>query len=400
MTVSGVWMWPQSIRDRGAERVVSYCVRSGITDIFFLVKGLAGTASHRSALAPNACERDLLRELIEAAHQKGIRIHAWFTSTCDESYKQLHPESGRCHYTRGKDRELISLADKGYLSYMESVVREVCRNYDVDGLHLDYIRYNHLLYGWAEEDLARYAAEGADTPHLRTLIERMFYHDPKQEACLFDAYRTGDESVIAFANARRKDVVRFASALTQCARAERSDLILSAALMPEGAYEDTAFSDLHYGQNYEDAARLYDFVLPMAYSKAYNQDGQWVRSVAEGTLKHGLKTVVGLHAYDGGTGLSLKEDIAALKNTPIHGICLFREGAFAMTYTEWKKLCLYNALNEPVTRIIAGNGTDAVILNEDVAPDEERRFALPFAPDTVQVFSGEKELCIHLTNDA
>ena len=57
--------------------------------------------------------------------------------------------------------------------------------------------------------------------------------------------------------------------------------------MPEGAYGDTAFADLHYGQSYEDAAALYDFAVPMAYSQAYGQDGRWVRMVAEGTLRRG-----------------------------------------------------------------------------------------------------------------
>ena len=62
------------------------------------------------------------------------------------------------------------------------------------------------------------------------------------------------------------------------AYADRSDGFSSAlkaltALMPEGAYEDIAFSDVHYGQNYQDAAGLYDYALPMAYSKAYEKDG-------------------------------------------------------------------------------------------------------------------------------
>ena len=144
----------------------------------------------------------------------------------------------------------------------------------------------------------------------------------------------GNEAALALARARRKDVVRFAEILTQTARAENSRLTLSAALMPEGAYEDTAFSDLHYGQNYEDAAKLYDHVLPMAYAKAYKKDAHWVRDVAQGTLKRGLRTVVGLHAYEGGTGLSLKEDIAALQKTAVDGVCLFREGAFAMAFME------------------------------------------------------------------
>ena len=131
MSVLGVWMWPQSIIDHGAQWVAERCTLIGVTDIFFLTKGLAGTASYRSAFAPPCSPRDLLAELIKAAHASGIRVHAWLTSASDEHYKQAFPQSGRCHYTRGKDKGLISLADEGYLSYMENIVRELCLGYAI-----------------------------------------------------------------------------------------------------------------------------------------------------------------------------------------------------------------------------------------------------------------------------
>lgn len=395
----GIWMWAQNVIAYGAEKTLDSCRRAGITDVFFLTKGLAGTAAFRSAYAPWMCERDLLQEVLDAAHRRGIRVHAWFTSTCDEHYKQLHPESGRCHYRRGRDRELISLCDAGYLAYQEQIVREVCSRYEIDGLHLDYIRYNHLLYGWGEEELARYRAEGADEKHLRQLLERHFYGEAKEETLLFDAYREGDESVRAFARARRNDVIRFASRLTQTAKDEKGHLTLSAALMPEGAYEDTAFADLHYGQSYEDAARLYDYAVPMAYSKAYEQDACWVRRVAEGSIRKGNKTLIGLHAYGGGTGPSLQADANAVKNVPVEGICLFREGATAMAYAEGKEVSVYNALTEPLTGISFLSGEESVMKTETIHPGEEKRFHLPFETDALRVFEGMEERCVYLNRE-
>ena len=104
MAVLGVWMWPQSVRIYGAQAVVRHCARMGVTDIYFLTKGLAGTDSGSSTLAPQDCDRDLLNELLSAAHAAGLRVHAWLTSASDEHYKELHPQSGRCHLTRGRDR--------------------------------------------------------------------------------------------------------------------------------------------------------------------------------------------------------------------------------------------------------------------------------------------------------
>jgi len=394
MSVLGVWMWPQSVLRSCAPDLVERCARAGVTDIYFLSKGLAGTASYQSALVPGS-GRDLLGELLESAHNRGIRVHAWLTSANDEHYKQLHPESGRYHYVRGRDKGLISLTDEGYLAYMEKVVGELCRNYEIDGLHLDYIRYNHLLYGWSDEDLARYVDAGADTVRLHELMDRTFHSDSPDPEFIFDAFRTGDPSAIALAHVRQNDVTCFAQRLTESARAESKNLVLSAALMPEGAYEDTTFADLHYGQSYSVAAGLYDYALPMSYSKAYEKDSQWVRRVAEGTLKKGLRTIAGLHAYEGATCESLIQDIDAVKDMPVDGICLFRDGAFAMAFTEGRELAIVNTLDQPITGIIAGSD-DPITPENAILPGEERHFRLFGTPDTVRVFTGTSEACVFL----
>ena len=395
MAIFGVWMWPKSVRESGAPAVVDRCCRMGVTDIYFLTKGLSGTTSCLSSIAPADCERDLLDELLTAAHARGIRVHAWFTSASDAVYKDKHPESGRYHYVNGRDKGLISLADEGYIGYMADITRELCRKYPIDGLHLDYIRYNHLIYGWSEDDLAHYAAEGADVSVLRGMMDRAFPGEEGPEI-FFEAYRAGEASVHALARARRKDVVHFATTLTSVARAERSDLILSAALMPEGAYEDIAFSDVHYGQNYEDAARLYDYALPMAYSQAYGKDAAWVRDVALGTMKRGMKTIVGVHAYEGGTGVTLQQDIAAVQDIPVEGVCLFREGATALAFAEGSAISLHNPLDAEITCIDALRGEESAAVECSVLPGEEKRIVLPYAPEVLRAYTGGKEVCIYL----
>lgn len=398
MNILGVWMWPYSVEKRGAEQVVAWCARAKVTDIFFLVKGMAGKAACRSSYAPTVCERDLLQELLQAAHANGIRVHAWFTSASDAHYKELHPESGRCHFVRGRDKGLISLADEPYMAYLENIIREICRNYEIDGLHLDYIRYNHVAYGWAPEDLERYAAEGADTDALCRMIG---------EACetgdvtpLLDAYRKGDKNIRALARARRKDVVRFARRMLRAAKSEKNDLILTAALLPEGAFEDIAFADLHYGQNYEDAVGLYDYVLPMAYSKAYKQNGQWVKEIAERSVKLGHRTVVGLHAYEGGTGPSLQEDLDAVADAPVEGICLFREGATVLAFAGKEQVTVFNPLPEAITKVIARMDGGSVQWECRIETNAKAEFSIAEAPRVLQVFAGEEERCVYLTKEA
>lgn len=397
MAILGIWMWAESVRVHGAQKAVGSCVKAGVTDIYFLTKGMGGKTAYHGAYAPHSCERDLLREVLDEAHKYGVRVHAWFTCSVDGAYFDSHPESGRFHLLRGRDSRVISLADEGYLHYIEKMIGEVMRGYDVDGFHLDYIRYNHMLYGWSEEDMARYRAQGADVDKLRSMLLYMNEHETREQNGLIDAYRAGDESVLAFARTRRSDVVNMARRFIAAARAEKPDTAITAALLPEGAYEDVAFADLHYGQNYLDAAPLYDYVLPMSYSVVYKEGPEWVRSTAEVAMRRGLKTVIGLHAYEGGTGETLLADQKILKDVPVHGIALFREGATAMAYAEGQELTVYNALDESLSRIEAAAGGETVGFDRMLSSGEETHIRLPFAPECIRVFAGEKEKCVYLT---
>ena len=395
--ILAVWMWSKSVRERGAETVAAQCARSGITDIFYLVKGLLGTSAYPGKYAPYDEERDLLGELLDAAHRRNIRVHAWFTVGGDKNYLRLHPESGRYHYKKGPDDSLVSLADEGYRRYMEEIVREVCCLYPVDGIHLDYIRYNHIAYGWSPEDRMRMAAEGADTGKLCRMMEQMYYTENPDANLLFDACRSGDPDAQALARLRRRDVTEMAECLIGAARSTGNGIMVTAALMPEGASKNPVFADLHYGQNYGDAAGRYDAVLPMAYSRSYGKNADWIRETAEGTLRHGLSVIMGLQAFGDITGPLLQEDISALNGLPTDGICLFREGTYVMAVSSGRKLNVYNALESGITRLMVHRGENHAELEETVAPGAETVFTLPFEPETVRAYQGEREVCVHWT---
>ena len=395
-----VWMWSSSVRERGAETVAAQCARSGVTDIFYLVKGLLGTVAYPGKFAPHDEERDLLGELLDAAHRRNIRVHAWFTVGGDKNYLRLHPESGRYHYKKGYDDSLVSPVDEGYRHYMEQIVGEVCRLYPLDGIHLDYIRYNHIVYGWSAEDLARMTAAGADSGKLCRLLEQTYYTEHPDANALFEAYRSGDPDARILAQLRRNDITELADGLTGAARSAGKGILVTAALMPEGAYADTAFADLHYGQNYADAVGRYDVVLPMAYSQSYGKKGSWIRELAERSLQHGLTVIMGLQAFAESTGPSLREDIDALAGLPVDGVCLFREGTYVMAVSAGRKLHVYNPMESEITRLTVHRGEVSAELEETIPAGTETVLDLPFEPEEVRAYRGSREVCIHLTEDA
>ncbi|MCR4577521.1 MAG: hypothetical protein K5784_06405, partial [Clostridiales bacterium] len=88
----GLWMWADSLKASGADKAFDDCALIGATDVYFLTKGLSGRCAFRSEEAPAMDEgRDLLEEAVRAAHARGMRLHAWFTSAQDASYCAAHP---------------------------------------------------------------------------------------------------------------------------------------------------------------------------------------------------------------------------------------------------------------------------------------------------------------------
>ena len=391
----GLWMWPNSLTGSSAERAFDICSRIGVTDVFFLTKGLSGKCAFKTALAQPAAEgRDLLAEAVKAAHARGIRLHAWFTSAQDESYCAAHPDSGVHHFSKGTSKTVVSIADPAYARYVRTIIRDMLERYQIDGVHLDYVRYNHLLYGWSDADKERYRQRGVDVTRACELVRRTFYGEAADAQAIFEAYRSGDATASALANARIMDVTAFASTLLEGIREMRPDLCLSAALMPEGAY-DTVFANLHYGQSYRELSKFFDAILPMAYSGAYGKDESWVKTAAQGAAAYGAAVLTGLQAYDGGTGVTLKKDMEAAQSVKgTSGVCLFRYGAFLAAIMQGEMLTLMNLLEKPVTHIELSNETQTKRLEKTVAPGESIRIELPFNANSVRGWSDEQEDCV------
>ena len=317
--IVGEWMWSSTVADmgeNGAEIMMTRCAETGITDVYLLVKGTGGTLSYlKTKYTDNLARknRDVLQEVIDAAHKRGIRVHAWICNMEDTAYKAANPDAGMWHYVRARDNNKINLYDPSYREYMTTVAAELAA-YDIDGLHLDYIRYNHLANGWGENDIEALKAMGADIDRVRELIETTFGYNGKtaDSNYVFNAYNNGDKEARLIAQYRRNNVKEYARAVIDAAKKVNPSLIISAATMPEGAYNE-GYATLHYGQSYDDAAELYDYICPMAYSTNYGQSDSWILTIAKNSIKKGNKVVMGLQVYDKATTSRLMTEIANMR---------------------------------------------------------------------------------------
>ena len=350
--VVGEWVWGETVAELGADTIVERCAKNGITDIYMLTKGTGGKLSYLKTQYTDALtrtNRDVLQEMIDVAHAAGIRVHAWLVTVEDELYKTNHPESGIWHYVRAQDNNRINPYDEGYQTYMTNVVTEIVSQYEVDGIHLDYIRYNHLANGWSETDFANLEAMGANIENVKYLMHKTFYADQLPEGeevdanYIFNALRNGDPDATLIAQYRRNNIVDFATKLRDAAKAANPDVLFTGALMPEGGYtvapNDVAFADLHYGQNYEDAAAIYDYIVPMAYSNSYGETSQWLAEIAKYSVEKGNKVAMGLQSYYPLTSTDLMNDIKAVKDLlpmdGVLGIVHFRHSQFSYARTTY-----------------------------------------------------------------
>lgn len=367
--IVGEWMWSSTVADlgaNGAEIMLSRCAETGITDVYLLVKGTGGTLGYlKTKYTENLSRknRDVLQEVIDAAHKRGIRVHAWICNMEDSAYKEAHPEAGMWHYIRARDNNKINLYDAGYREYMTTVAAELAA-YDIDGLHFDYIRYNHLANGWGENDIEALKAMGANIDRVRELIETTFGYHGKTASSnyVFNAYSSGDKDAMLIAQYRRNNVKEYAKAVIDAARKVNPNLIISAAMMPEGSYNE-AYGDLHYGQSYDDAAELYDYVCPMAYSTNYGQPDTWVVNIAQKAIKKGNKVVMGLQVYDKATTARLSTEIKNLRNlmkdatygSGTLGFVFFRTGTLdyaKVTYDTENKIIAVKLFSEASTKAV------------------------------------------------
>ena len=101
-----------------------------------------GCVSGRFGTAPNY---DPLQFAIEETHKRGMEIQAWvvtvptgkWNSYGAKNLRQTHPELMR-HV--GEDA-CLNPEDSRTADYIAAICEEITQRYDIDGIHLDYIRY-------------------------------------------------------------------------------------------------------------------------------------------------------------------------------------------------------------------------------------------------------------------
>jgi len=166
--VTGVWVTRWSFENPSEiETILDDCKRAGATHVFFQVRGRFD-AFYESEIEPWAEELsgtlgkdpgwDPLELAVAGAHRRGMELHPWLntytmwsdanapTSVGVPHALAAHPEwtsrdsAGR-QVAKGDKYVFASPGHPAVQAHISAVVDDIGRRYDVDGIHLDYLRF-------------------------------------------------------------------------------------------------------------------------------------------------------------------------------------------------------------------------------------------------------------------
>ena len=146
----GIWLHPEQYKTPELAREwIAKIAAARLNAIYPLVWHRGGTAWFRSKLSPMEAGVpegfDPLGNLVHLAHERGIAVHAWFVNgsygaPAAGGVFEQHPQWQL--NTADSSDAWFDLGKPEVRQFEHDVMLECLRNYEVDGLHFDYIRYS------------------------------------------------------------------------------------------------------------------------------------------------------------------------------------------------------------------------------------------------------------------
>ena len=243
----------------------------------------SGTAFYQSTIAPvwrGADGWDPLRVAVEEAHKRGIKIYAWMPQFHDQVAARAHPEwemqvakgGVAIKFSETSSSWFVNPIDPEVRDYERSLVEEVLTNYEVDGIDLDWVRYDNQNMDVGP--VSRAAAEAEIGIDPLTLNFDAGLRDP--DVVRWQVWRS---AIIA------EHVASIRASLNQIRPAAH----LAAFVLPQSFWE--------VGQNLALFANSLDEVEPMCYWRDWGYPPSWVvtdclQTVDARIAKAHAKTVV------------------------------------------------------------------------------------------------------------
>lgn len=183
-----IWVDPPSFASRqAADAMVERCHRAGLNTL--LVNVMYGrSVSFRSDHFPGDVKAngnfDPLGYVVQQAHKCGMKVEAWccvyYEGAHDNGTPPLRPE----WFVRSMSghpfaQDFLSPSIPGVNEYLLSIIKDTLA-YDIDGIHLDYIRYPGTTFDYSPAGRREFAqSQGFDPMDFLDHADRIVGEDPE-----------------------------------------------------------------------------------------------------------------------------------------------------------------------------------------------------------------------------
>ena len=335
-----IWVIRESmINQADIDTALVYAYQAGYDKLFVQVRG-RGDAFYESSIVnkhPDIDKNfDPLKYTIEFGHQLGLEIHAWVNTYILWSNKSKPIDKDHLLYTHsdwteadihGKMDWRIDLKSikspqwEGiYLSplhpdvnqYLREVFKEIIDNYEIDGLHMDYIRFQDDFYGY--------------NPAGRESFNKEFNIDPRNIVRGIISTRYGwkqafvDSMHIAWDSFRQKSITELVEFIREDIDNSGKEIQLSAAVKPN---INTAKSRWFQDWQYWLETGLIDIAIPMNYFKEIKDFNLSVQIMKNSLSRDDLKDIImGISTYNQ-DAQSAADKILISRLNGFKGVCVF-----------------------------------------------------------------------------
>ena len=311
-----LWVIRDVLKSKSSiDDMVNFAIEKNINHLFVQVRGRGDSFYESQFISRSQIltegEFDPLAYLLNAANGKGINIHAWVNvyflwsskSLPKDEQHILHMQQQWLDTTEewpvdvGKQLEMVGVNNNSeglFFSpnhpdvneYLITVFRELITNYDIDGLHLDYIRYQDAEYGRNPYAIARFKSESGNDPGPWFLeMERSTIASPRLIA-----------NMNRWNNFKRKAVTSLVKDTRALVDEVRPDCIISAAVKP-----NLYVARERYFQEWNVwlAASYLDWVVPMNYSPKKREFARNIDVINDNfPKKYREKIIMGIALYN------------------------------------------------------------------------------------------------------
>jgi uncharacterized lipoprotein YddW (UPF0748 family) len=325
----------------------------GFNTLLVQVRG-RGDAYYASAIEPRAADLarqpasfDPLAALLANAHAAGIRVHAWLSVNLVSSAVDLpvspehlvtrHPDwlmvprpiaqelaridptnpgyAGRiARWTRGQLETVeglyVSPVMPAAAAYFQSVVTDLARRYDVDGVHLDYARFPNPQFDYSRFAIAEFRNDLR--PRLTANVRAQL-----DAAEVDDLFAYPDHFPSEWQAFRRARMTALVAGARQALRAVKPAAVLSAAVAPDA--QDAADERLQDWRGWL-AAGLVDAVAPMAYTQESSRFADQIAAARNAAGAHAVWAGIGAYRLSPAQTI---ENIQAARRLGTAGFVLF-----------------------------------------------------------------------------